>query len=140
MLYQPVEVAIETSVDIKIGFCHFQAKNTHLDLFPVTFTNGGSRFTFTPTGTYIPSTLITCAGFDINWKRYEAKKSVILEQLPNNLAITLSEATLLPGANSSLRITSALNSVVSLLAVDQSKVPPFSILSVRTDQLSLQGS
>lgn len=93
----------------------------HFDLFMLNFVNGLARFSFVPSALFIPSTKVSCIGLDAFGQRYETHTSILLEQLPNDVNIELLESVVEPGANSSLLVSGAFKSVVSLLAIDQSE-------------------
>lgn len=84
----PIDVEVETTVEVTTAFCYFLAKNIHLNVSKVTFSAGLARFTFTPDANYAPTTQITCVGINNYGKRYEAQTFVDFGQLPVNVSFS----------------------------------------------------
>lgn len=82
----PIEVEVEAAVDLSTAFCYFLAKNIHLEMIKVTFTDGLARFSFTPDASYAPVAQITCVGINHYGARYEADTLISFEQLPVNVS------------------------------------------------------
>lgn len=91
-------------------------------MIKIDFIGGISHFNFIPDEGYAPVTVITCVGIDNSGRRFESERLVNLEQLPNNIEINILTPLVEPGMNASLRVTSAMHSTVSLLAIDQSEI------------------
>lgn len=92
-----------------------------MDLIAISFQNGVAKFEFIPDGTFTPTTQITCAGIDYFGERFEAHTTVNFEELPNKMKIEVLTPTVKPGMNATIKVTSAINSTVFLMAIDQRK-------------------
>lgn len=86
MINEEVEVEIVTIYNITTGFCFFLARNVHLNLKKISFTERVSNWIFTPDQNYSPVTQITCVGLDSDGQRYETQTLIEYKQLPNKVS------------------------------------------------------